>query len=390
MRLRVWHIALVITGLVGCQTIQFERPQVPAASDWTTDDGSDVRSRAHGMSLDAPLEKAWEYSANGGFGPGSPLLLQDRIIVATRSGEIHTVDLETGKTRGFKQMVDVVEGSPLIHDGTLYIPSAWGRKVLVAYDLAKGVNRWRRSGIPFATSLIGQGDTVVGVDVEGTLRAIDVARGDEAWTLSLGDHLTVKASPVRVSESSILVADAEGGVRRVNLDTRRIEWETALPAPVYVSPATDGQVVVLATTRGTVHVLDAAQGTEIWSFAVAEHIRMGAAALGPDAIYFGATDGRLRALSRTEGRELWSVPFEDVITAPPLVVGSTVFVGTMGSELAALDLADGRTLWRTELKGRVKSAMAVAEQGLLVLTEPKWVVLFRPAGEHVEGEHGTE
>ena len=389
MQVRWPHIALLLFGLAGCQTIQFERPQTLSASDWTTDDGQASRSRWHQEPIKAPLEKAWEYSANAGFGPGSPLLLQDRVLVATRNGEIHIVDLESGKTRGFKQMVDVVEGSPLIHQGTLYVPAAWGRKVLVAFDLAKGVNRWRQTGIPFATSLVGHGDVVVGVDVEGNLRAIETEKGAEAWSLQLGSHLSVKASPIQVSDSSIIVADAEGGVRRVNLDSQQIEWAVKLPAPVYVSPAADDKVVVLTTTRGSIHALDVATGALRWERSVGAHIRMGAAALGPDAVYVGATDGWFRALSRTEGRELWSVGFGDVITAPPLVAGSTVYVGTLGSELAGLDAHTGKELWRTELKGRMKSAMAVAGDGLLVLTEPKWVVLFRPAAQD-EGDRNAK
>ncbi|MDA0874902.1 MAG: PQQ-binding-like beta-propeller repeat protein, partial [Bacteroidetes bacterium] len=302
-----------------------------------------------------------------------------RVLVATRNGEIHTVDLASGRTRGFKQVADVFEGSPVIHDGVLYVPAAWGRRVLVAFDLARGDNRWRRSGVPFATSLVAHGDEVVGVDVEGTLRAFGTEKGEEVWTLSLGDHLTVKASPVQVSDSDIVVADAEGGVRRIDLDTRSIVWEKVLPAPVHVSPAADQDLMVVTTTRGSVHALDVSSGTEVWTFEVASHVRLGAPALGADAVYAGATDGRIRSLDRETGKEKWSTAFDDVITAPPLLAGSTLFVGTLGSELFALDASSGNVLWSTELKGRLKSAMAVADGGLLILTEPKWVVYYKAA-----------
>ena len=53
-------------------------------------------------------------------------------------------------------------------------------------------------------------------------------------------------------------------------------------------------------------------------------------------------------------------------------------------------VSSGEVTWRTELDGRVKSAMAVADGGLLVVTEPKWVMYFKPAAPSVDSESGTE
>lgn len=392
MRFRC-HIVLgllVLSGLTGCQTIQFERPQNLSAADWPTDDGDAMRSRMHEDSLALPLELAWQYSANAGFGPGSPLILQDRVLVANRKGEIHTVELETGRSRGFKQMGDVIEGSPLIHEGTMYVPAAWGRKVLIAFDLSRGVNRWRKEGVPFATSLMAHSDLVVGVDVEGTLRAFAADDGVEVWSLSLGDHLSVEASPVRLSPTDILLADVEGTLHRVNLDNQRIVWSRDVGAPIYTTPAVSGGNVAVSTTRGTVHWVDAETGRDQWTARVNEGVRMGAPAIGPDGILLGATDGQVRSLSLNDGREQWSVQFEDVITAAPLIAGETVFVGTMGKQLFALRVSDGQVRWETEVKGRIKSAMALAGGGLLVLTEPKWLMYYKPEASDMESARVAE
>ena len=93
---------------------------------------------------------------------------------------------------------------------------------------------------------------------------------------------------------------------------------------------------------------------------------------------------------RNTGAEQWETTFDDVIAAPPLIVGDNVFVGTLGEELVGMSVSTGEVSWRTELDGRVKSAMAVADGGLLVLTEPKWVMYFKPAGSSEDSESGTE
>jgi outer membrane protein assembly factor BamB len=56
-----------------------------------------------------------------------------------------------------------------------------------------------------------------------------------------------------------------------------------------------------------------------------------------------------------------------------------VYVGSLGRKLYAFDLQDGTTRWETTLKGRIKSAMAISEGGLLVLSEPRNVTYFKTA-----------
>lgn len=377
---RVTIFALLIL-LSSCQTIQFERPQNLSGVDWPTDGQTEARSRFVNESLELPMELAWEYSANAGFGTGSPLVLQDRVLVGNRKGEVHTVDIETGRGRGFKQMGESVEGSPLIHDGTMYVPLAWGKRVLIAFDLSSGTNRWRARGVPFATALIAHHDTVIGIDLEGTLRAYSTGDGEEAWSLELASYRTFKASPVRVSDTSILVVDISGRVYRVNLDSKEVEWTADLDAPVYETPAVEGAQVVLTTTRGSVHLLDVNGGSAVWNWQGPEHLRIGAPAMGNGYVVAGTTGGAVLAIDRSTGERAWEAQFDDVISAAPLIVGDHVFVGTLGEKLIALQLGSGERDWETDVRGRIKSAMAVADGGLLVLSEPKWVLYFKPAGE---------
>ena len=384
----VWLVfCAVLAG--GCQTIQFVRPHVTTTSDWPTDGQTAQRSRALDLSLSVPLTLAWKYNANAGFGAASPLRLQDRILLGNRKGEIHAVELESGRGRGFKQLGEVIEGSPLIYEGMLYVPISWGRRTLVAFDLAAGAIRWQQRGIPFGTALIAHRDLILGIDLEGTIRAYAMDDGREAWTLSLGTLRTFKASPVRISESSVLFVDVTGTMYAVDLDTQTVTWVKHLRAPVYHTPAVSETKAAVTTARGSVYLLNTLTGDTVWSWQGPEHIRMGAPALGPSSVLAGATDGRIRSFARDSGEIEWEAAVEDVISAPPLVMRDHAFVGTLGKELLGLDVATGEVLWRTEVDGRIKSAMAVAEGGLLVLTEPRWLLYYRPENEGTVSDKKT-
>ncbi len=373
----------------GCQTIQFVRPHVTTASDWPTDGQTAERSRVHDQSLPAPLTLAWKYNANAGFSEASPLRLQDRILLGNRKGEIHAVELESGRGRGFKQLGEVIEGSPLIYEGMLYVPISWGRKTLVAFDLAAGTIRWQQRGVPFGTALIAQRDLILGVDLEGTIRAYAMDDGRPAWTLSLDTLRTFKASPVRISESSVLFVDVTGTMYGVDLDTQTVTWVKDLGAPVYHTPAVSEAKVAVTTARGSVYLLDTITGDKVWSWQGPEHIRMGAPALGLSGVLAGASDGIIRLLNRASGSVEWEVAVDDVVSAPPLVTRNHAFVGTLGKELLGLDMATGEVQWRTEVDGRIKSAMALADGGLLVLAEPRWLLYYRPEIEGTASDKNT-
>lgn len=374
--------ALVLAILLSsCQTIQFNRAHVLSESDWPTDGRNPQRSRYSTTPLTLPLEMAWEYSANAGFGPGSPLLLQDRVLVGTRKGEVHSIDLETGRGRGFKRLADVIEGSALISGGKLFVPSAWGNNVVTAFDLNRGTTRWRAEGIPIETPLMAWNDHIIGVDIEGNVIAFDAGSGDRSWSVSLGDRAGVRAAPIMVGEGRLFVATIEGEAFLIDLASQQIVWQKNVGAPVYESPLWSQGILVMSTTRGTLVALDDETGGTIWQFDSGNmDVRIGAPASDGEAVYVGATNRHVYRLNQRSGVIEWTVQLDDVATAAPQVIGRHVFVGTLGRELFAFDNETGTVQWQTALRGRMKSAMAVTDAGILVLSEPKWVTYFVQEG----------
>jgi quinohemoprotein ethanol dehydrogenase len=78
--------------------------------------------------------------------------------------------------------------------------------------------------------------------------------------------------------------------------------------------------------------------------------------MSEEHIYVGQLDGKLKALDRTTGEEVWSIQAENwqegyTITAAPLYIDDLVIVGFAGAELAtrgrikAFDAKDGSLVW---------------------------------------------
>lgn len=363
----------------GCNALQLTHPNVVTGQDWLTEGDAPERQRAVEAAVAPPLEEVWTYNAEAGFGDVSPLLLGDVVLVATREGEVHGINLLTGKREGISEFGEAIEGTPTIANGIIYVPGAWGGKALYAYDLGRSQVRWSLKGAPVEAGLLLLDGTLYAADVEGVVRALNAAGGEVAWEQALDSTATIHAAPLRAGRDRIVVADDRGRLRAMQAEDGAFLWQQELGAPVYATPAADEEALYVPTTRGQFFALGAEQGRVRWRYAIDDRtVRFTAPALSGGNVIFAGTDGLVRTLDAETGDVQWTFQAEEAVTAPPLLTREVAYVGTMGRKLLALDRTTGEKRWEQELEGRIKSPMAARKGYLVVLTEPRNVYLFKP------------
>lgn len=128
----------------------------------------------------------------------------------------------------------------------------------------------------------------------------------------------------------------------------------------------DGKIYI-TTAWSKVKAFDAATGASLWEYdpevpgetgvkACCDVVNRGLAAWG-DRLFLGTLDGRLIALDRDTGEEIWSEVTVDqskayTITGAPRVIDGKVLIGNGGAEysvrgyISAYDADDGEMLWR--------------------------------------------
>jgi outer membrane protein assembly factor BamB len=124
--------------------------------------------------------------------------------------------------------------------------------------------------------------------------------------------------------------------------------------------------------------VSADDGAVKWSFALPDTtVRYSAPAVEGNLVVAGASDGYLRAFDAETGDVRWTFYNDAALASTPLITPNTIYVGSMGRQLFAVDRATGAVKWKQELRGRVKSAMAARGEYLVVLSEPRFVYLFK-------------
>ena len=321
-----------------------------------------------------PLEVAWTYNARAGFGPDAPLIFANTVMVGTRQGEVHVIDLATGKRKGNKRFGDAINGTPAVIGQTMAVPLAQGRRAVAAYNLDQASMRWRTRGAPVQVGITPAGSGGILVNTDGEVQHFDLETGSVIWTYQIQERTQVYTRPL-IHRDMVLVATDSGTILALSLPDGDLEWSADIDSPVHATPALQEETLFISTTRGRLVAMDLQTRGIHWDMVLEdETVRLSAPAVGDELVAVGGSDGMLRILYLDTGELAWEAQCPDALVAKPLLTQDVIYTGSMGNGFYAFDRHSGELLQTIELRGRVKSAIGMADDGLVVLTEPRYVI----------------
>ena len=238
--------------------------------------------------------------------------------------------------------------------------------------------RWqtRLSGQVFASPAVADGVAYIGT-TGGVFNAVKVSDGSFAWTFSAGRpiygaaRLTDDAVYFTADNGYLFRLERASGkeVWRYELGDERVSRITGHPA-VYdwdwhgPRPLIAGGVVYVGSGDGSLHAVDAANGTRRWRAETKGRIR-GGAALDGERVVVGSADQFVYAFDRASGRELWKHDSGAAVEDEPLVADGKVFIGNRGIGMIALSSATGERLWQTTFWGSWLESTPTLVDGVL-------------------------
>ena len=362
--------------LAGCNGLRvpLER-ELPG--DWAQDGGNAGRNSASEIALLLPLEQHWRTGVEAAFGTASALVLGDMIAVGTRRGEVVLIAAENGRRLGRVEVGEAIEGGLARAADVIYTPVDKGRRGIQALEPATGARQDLARSATAASVLVLPNGLAVATTERNTVGAFRADATAAQWTQEIGPGRIVAGAAG--NGDVVVVGDDGGTLVALDPETGVVRWRRALGVPVLERPAL-GSLLYVSTPRGRLLALDPASGAERWRLSLPDTtVRLAAPAVSGDDLAVAGTDGRVRLLDARTGAVRWEAVLDGAITAAPMVTAGHVFVGTHRKRLVALDRASGANVWEDELRGRVKSAMAIGAGCLVVLTDARDVLCYRPA-----------
>jgi eukaryotic-like serine/threonine-protein kinase len=131
---------------------------------------------------------------------------------------------------------------------------------------------------------------------------------------------------------------------------------------VFVSPTVVGNTVILGSCAGSLYALDRITGAPIWIYDTSAD---GSAAqfhgepllLGDRVVIPTDSDpkGHLYSFDAASGDLLWKVPFNQGVSATPLLIDGRVVAVSAEGEVVAVDPKNGAAVWHEVLAGTLKA-----------------------------------
>lgn len=305
-------------------------PAEQANEAWTQPGGAANNAPGH-LALPATLKTAWE--ANAGAG-------------------------SSGRGK--------LTASPIIYGGRIYTLDAEGK--VSAFALSGGAQAWRVSTMPkgqleregFGGGLAAENGRIYAATGYGTVMALEASSGKQIWEKSVGTP--IRSSPtaaqdkvfVRTSEGRVYCLAGADGAEVWNL--RGLPEETSLLNNV--SPAVEGDTLVVPYPTGDVVAVSIAKGQTLWTESLARQrgnsslgslSDAGRPAIDAGTVFAVGHAGRMIASSIKTGERLWTINIPGI--QQPWVAGETVFAVDITGQLIAVARRDGKTRWTTKLPG---------------------------------------
>lgn len=331
-------------------------------------------------------KQVWRTKVGEPLPGGVMAVARDRVVVATRDGEVVSLDAQTGAERerlDLRAKLSAGVGS----DGRFHAVVTEANE-LVAIEA--GRERWRmRLASRVVTAPLVAGDRVFVQGVDRVIEAYDVYDGRKLWQLQRqGDALALAQPGVLAAYKDTLLVGFGAKLLAVDplLGTVRSELSLASPRGTneverladLVGPAgRAGETFCARSFQSAVGCVNAERATLLWSRNIGGYNGLAA---DIDYVYAADASDRITAWKRATGDAVWSSErLRYRVLSAPLALGGAVAFGDVEGQIHFLSRDKGETLLRLPTDGS-PIGVPLVRAGLTLLAHSRagGVFAFRP------------
>ncbi len=301
------------------------------------------------------------------------------VYVAAGDGTLYRLDANTGTALWHTQVTDRnLPAAPVVANGVAYFGTLDG--TVYALDVSTGHQLWQKQlgGGIISAPTIDSGVVYVGSD-NNYINALNAQNGSVLWRFDAGmGNETVVPSSVVIA-NGVMYGSANDQTDHsylfaVNASTGAQIWRIKVVGQLFTNVQVGNGTIYLASstiaraggssaTSGYVYAFDAQTGRQLWRSITLGNAVLSAPTISNNIVYAGSVDSFVYAFNAQTGVLVWRHQLGGPISATPLVVNGTLFVGvvsnpstvpptltndatTTGGSIVALNASTGNLLWQ--------------------------------------------
>jgi outer membrane protein assembly factor BamB len=337
-------------------------------AEWSTyHGGADLRGVSFAALPEAP-QLLWRYNAGGAVN-NTPVSDGERIFFAAKKGLVIAIDPSGAevwkknftRTNETGAPVPVRFDAPLVcAEGTVFAGTAYG--ILIALDAKTGAEKW---SYDTGGAIVGSPNFIRG----GT----DNDRKDAKTQRE--ENLRFFASSRSNNLAVVVLDQSEGALHAIDMETGKRIWKTDGVARSDGSPGVGSGRIAFGSCLAALHVYSAADGSHLRDIELGGNSQVaGGVAVDGNLIFAGTRDGRLVCADAENGRLVWNSAEskEQTFSTPAVTTGKVIYSSDNGF-VYAVTRAEGRLLWSFNAGGLptspvvAKDKVVVSSDGVLYL-----------------------
>lgn len=332
------------------------------------------------------FETAWSTLREPGgprdaYGLSAPVI-GDGVIVAVGPTEVVAVSASTGEAAWSVERALGPSSSPALAegpDGTLVLfTEGWGDGPPDASATPSVTGSPAPGGSPEPDPL---------TDAEQASRFVAVPAGDDTpvWAVDLTG---VSRTGVTVGDGVAFVGTIDGTVTAVDVASGTEAWTAEVGGFLEASIAATDELVLVPVrgdedTAAALVALSIADGSQVWRYEPATgSLSIGAPAVGDATAFVSLPDATVRAVSLEDGSERWRASLNSYVNpfspaSSPVVAGGGVVLADVRGQVYRLDAETGARTWDHAYNRPVlRSSPVVIGDHVVLATSDGWVAAF--------------
>jgi len=374
--------SIVLVANLSCSHLKIERPLRQSAADWPAFGRSVARTNSSAETIAPPLSLVWTHDITGGFGSGSPLVIDSLVLVGNLRGELYALNARTGQRKGWIDLCDAINGSPVVEGGVVYVCGSNTEESLIAFDMVQGKSIWKKPYGDIEVSPLLLEDRLYFGNIRGEFFCVNKRTGEKLWKFDIPENTKLKGirSSAVADHGAVIFGADDGYMYALETETGKLRWSYDTGSPIVAPPAAQHGALFIGNISGAFLCLNAENGTLLWSYSCGTSILAGAAVSNSNVLVATA-GGSVVSLRPEDGVAQWRSELGSVINASPVIAGEYIYVGTLKKTLHGIRLTDGELVFSHTVSGRIKSSPAIAYRRLYVASDDRLIMAFVGADE---------
>jgi len=329
----------------------------------------------------------------GGAVWSSPAVVDGVVFIGSDDNRIYALNASTGSVIWNYTTGGPVRSSPWVEDGRVYIGS--DDKYLYCLNKTNGALVWK--WLPPLGSHYAESD-------RQPLRSSPLVTGGRVYVTYMtygsftGNHWVYYA--ILNSTTGSQIGIGYGGEGMLQTYASPAIWGSYLYVPlgkrlwcqdsttistywtyptsgtlgntIESSPAVGYGKVFFGCNDGRLYAIDRIIGSQVWNFTTGAAV-FASPALYNERVYFGSLDGHFYCLNQSNGQQLWNRSLTYPIYSSAAIAENKIFFGCTDGTFYVLNATTGQTLWTYVAQAGIKSSPAVAD-GVLYFGCEDWAL----------------